>query len=158
MHDVASTCYPRAPRFSRLWKRKDAPAIAELVEYLRYEHNPHYLVLAGISDGATWIHHFAREAGGHVSALLHYAGMWRGVVADVPCLFVLGVDDRVGRRVSCLVGSPAKDTKEGAKAYGSRVLSVPGGHAWHADYNETMRSAVYGRLVQAREKRRGQAL
>lgn len=147
MQDHASCVYPIAPRRwgVRDWRDDDYGQLADTLYEARRKVKHQTLVLAGFSDGATWVHRFAFPVDARI--VVHYAGLWPGSRATLPACFFLGQDDNIGRRVGWFgVDYPRRATYEAAEQYGEPVFEVPGGHSWNPDANTFIRSTVLDRL------------
>lgn len=114
------------------WRKRHVNYVVDTVT----SYDTDQVVFAGNSSGAAWIHWYAikaREAGVNVTDIIHYGGLWRGhVCPEVNPIFLIGVDDHVGR---WMPKNPRQGTYEGAKAYNTRVIEVPGGHRWNSEVN-----------------------
>jgi hypothetical protein len=133
MHKHVQVCYPRAPWLrANNWGPQHADQVADLCTIVAHEVGANAVVLGGLSDGTSPIHLAATVLLSlgrlRLRSLIHYSGLWpHDHVSNAKTLFVVGRDDRM---------PTAKITRRAAKAYGSPVFTVDGGHGWNSDANE----------------------
>ncbi len=138
--------FPRAPFFYKRWPRFrswDRSTIDVAVKAGRdlVARGIDSLVVGGSSDG-TWCHEAAiamQAEGLPVSCIIHYGGLWRGAVANAPCVVTHGAGDRLKRVVSAS-DKVARDYQEA----GHQVIQFvgKGNHRWDPRNNEKITRAV----------------
>lgn len=143
IHEHVPTCYIKAPRWwcggggwlphGGSWDERLAGPVTDTILHVLEQDLPgtESIILAGNSDGATFVHHYASSflyLTMQVKAIVHYAGRWKGVKATVPAFFFLGEDEHI-KKIK-------KETQQAAKEYGEQVRVLSGGHRWNPDENQ----------------------